>query len=471
MTKVSTNTPRLMRSSRVSLALQLLISLCGIAAVVCHSIQANDAAVYTSSVLLVLISVVSAFSNVIDFVALRLLLRSFRGLGIVCSCCVYLVCNILGPILAQQFAEPILTVCINNMSWSISIFLLMCADTVPSITNPIRLFGPLLVTANNVYLCLKITEYDVTLFSLYSGSITLNDIEVACKIQVILFGFTYIWGVPRDPTHEYFVLLDDAVLVESMLPNKHRCTDDHTTVVSFCGQTYTLRTVHIFHCLALLTSLQAVLYIINSILKDQVAILALSCCLYVLALALALILLVKGLEWKVLKRLVLQYRFNMISMSVLALLFCGVQKMLWETDASFIVQSFLDHVAFTTCIMFFVLRDAMNVAYPNYFVLLIAIILLLVSGWNLFVVTFEPRQPFMLVASYPEWFIVLNKQAFGQVAIACVLCTYYLVVDPDHRYFVLIRNRKKTKDLWADTEGGATDAYHLLQNENLTDEL
>ena len=59
---------------------------------------------------------------------------------------------------------------------------------------------------------------DYTIFRLYYGSLSINGIEMAAKLQIVWYGCTFIWGVPRDPKHHYFVFLDTKIRVKTLLP-------------------------------------------------------------------------------------------------------------------------------------------------------------------------------------------------------------------------------------------------------------
>ena len=68
------------------------------------------------------------------------------------------------------------------------------------------------------------------------------------------------------------------------------------------------------------------------------------------------------------------------------------------------------------------------------------------------------------VVRYPEWFTLLEKQAYCQVIVINVLSLYYLWRDPEEIYFVLIRKRIKTKELWGD--GGDDGALSVVEDKS-----
>ena len=266
---------------------------------------------------------------------------------------------------------------------------------------------------------------DYTIFTLYYGSLSINEIEMVSKLQIVWYGCTFIYGVPRDPKHHYFVFLDTKIRIKTLLPMR-QYIDKSTGIV----------TKILIHGISVIGIVYALIYIFAISWRDDedvgVEFVIIDVALVLLLCIFMMVLIYKYFEWSMLKELVLQFRANMLMASVLILIFAVIQKLLWmkNVNTSFVVEIVLNQsVIVIACILAYI-RDGLNIAYPNYFIIAFGIMLGIVAFWNIFLLTFGLRS-----TQYPNWFILIEKQAFFQIMLIAYLSIYYLWRDRDGLYF------------------------------------
>ena len=384
---------------------------------------------------------------IVDYVALNLFFKSFRGICITLSVIGLIICNLWRGLLFPE-EEPFVTLVLNDISYIVSVLVLISADSCPSITNVIRFLGPLFFLLNTVWITLEVPSNDAVIFKLMDGYVSIQTIETAFKIQIIWFGFSYLYSVPRDPKHEYFVLLDDQIAVSELLPYRH--IRSITTEYIEISERIKFRVITAFHSLSIQLNVFAAIYILNTFVDDPDikliliiidSILCFGCVIFFT------ILIYEFFVWRMLKKLFFQFRFNMLMISVLLISYTAIQKIIWSNDSVRDVRMFIDFVAFIIIVMIMAFRDGMNITYPKYFVLGYSVAVFLICLWNISLITFYPTFDGEV---YPQWFTLIGKQAYYSISIACVLSLYYLWKDPDNKYFVFIRKRKETADIWGD---------------------
>merc|ERR1719361_1142268 len=79
---------------------------------------------------------------------------------------------------------------ICDIAWFLSVFMGMSADSAPRIINFIRFFGPIFVMTQTILTIIEPLENDndYTFFSMYYGSVTLNQMKIALRAQTIWYG-------------------------------------------------------------------------------------------------------------------------------------------------------------------------------------------------------------------------------------------------------------------------------------------
>lgn len=461
--KIADETPDRMKPTLSSVILQVAVGAAGASTAVAHALWVDHIEIlYPISMIWIILASICGYYEV-DRKALKLLIISFRG-AIITSCTIIsIICNLSKRILMpkQEDYEPLLTLIINDITFLISIVILISADCAPRVTNFIRLFGPVCIVGNVVWLIITDIlhpDVDYAIFKYLNGSITINDIDIACKLQIFWFGFPYIYGVPKDKLHKVFVLIDEKIKIKKFLPLKNVSTD------------YTLKlpTKYIFIMIAVFSSLFALIFIISSLLNRvlfiaesggvKITILCINGILALIILILTVILIYGQFKWYMIQQLLLQFRCNMLLITIIMSIYCAIQKLIWFDHAkfrsnddilTFIITILLDHLVFSLGVIVCLLRDGMNVTYPNWFVVFSVIIVFLISSWNLLLLTFKK-------GNYPQWFQLIEKQCYYSVIVICFLSLYYVYRDPKNEYFILIRKRKRTKEVWGN-EGDNID--------------
>ena len=316
-------------------------------------------------------------------------------------------------------------------------------------------------------------EYNYIFFKYLNGSINLTEIEITCKLQIICFGITYIWGVPRDPTHKYFVILDDRIKQKLLLPFKDYIINNELQLIfitkyifgfiSICGFLFFL--LYVFSTFIYGVILREHNY--NKYYQIQLVLFVFEILFAILFCIFVIFLIFKHFEFKrMIIELILQFRCNILLIAICILCYTGIQKLIISNNTSFIVDILLNHIVFSITIFLILVRDGMNITYPYYFVISTSIILLIISIYNVFLLTF-------VVSSNKYYFILAEKEAYYQVIVIAILTLYHCYYDKDSKYFVLIRKRKKTKQLWSDYDDNNNDVMNeiLLNNYNINDSL
>ena len=180
--------------------------------------------------------------------------------------------------------------------------------------------------------------------------------------------------------------------------------------------------------------------------------------LVALLLLLTVLLIVNHPHLFMLKQLSLQFRANLLVVSLVMSASMLALNVSWELDASVSRATFelvnckcANQLVIEVNVLLLYLRDGMDVSYPRCFVVLEAASLFVVSGYSILLLTFG-----RWYVEYPRWYSMVGKEAYSQIMLICFLSIYYLCNDPDNRFFVLIRKRKETNQLWGDGLSGAT---------------
>eukprot|EP01084_Bolivina_argentea_P058277 106407_1 len=463
--------PNKMKITRKSLILQTATFIAAITTVVIYVFHRSDVLLYVLQPIFIILSSIFAYHE-IDIAAFKLVIMSFRGAAITIAVIVTIICNISRPFL-HKVKQPFSLLILNDITWTISTFMMIASDCVPRMTNYFRIMYPLLVMIMNTWTVVRdIIDPDANsiIFEYLYGLITVNQIEIACHIQVIWYGNTFLYGVIRDRNHEFFVTLVDKIEISQLLPYHNMAT----YYSDICHEMCKIQTKYIFSVLSIFSILYSIVYMVHSYnfgyLKNYTETpminLMATIILSLTLLVFVVILMRKHFEKNMINELLMQFRCNLLIISILIIIYTAIQKLIWfnSYDLSFMVQIFLNHLVFDMGAVLLLIRDGLNVSYPKYFVFLLSMILTVISFWNIFVLTFG-RQ----IEIYPKWFVVIEKEAYIQVIIICALSIYYLFKDTENKYFVLIRKRKETKKLWGDYEYKIDNDKSLVTNAFLTE--
>ena len=227
---------------------------------------------------------------------------------------------------------------------------------------------------------------------------------------------------------------------------KRCCSDQPAWGSSFYGIS------HIFSAIAISDTTLAVLYIcMRSLNKLPVVIVVFQYIAALILLICCIILIGSHFQIKMLRELILQFRANVILLSMIILILLMFWRMTSSIEGLSTVDSMrvvCDSLVFLVNVCLLYLRDGMNVKYPTYIVVLGSVMLGSISLYNYMLVSLTKRS-----SEYPQWLSLMVAQAFFQVMVICYLSLYHLWRDRKNHYFVLIRKRQRTKDLWGDSGG------------------
>eukprot|EP01084_Bolivina_argentea_P280210 479198_1 len=447
-TKSNNDVPEIMKPTLRSYVLQILIFISAIMFGVSHAFYETKIALYYLMSFIWIITVLISAYYEVDKNALKLSMKSFRGLVITASLCITMITDISRKFLSDD-TEPLLTIIISDIGYVLTIGIMMSTDSVPRVTNFIRFMGPFMaicaVSVQIIHEVMSINDNNYILFNTTHASFTLNDIGIAAMVQTVWYGVTFIWAAPRDPKHKYFVFLDNKIAVKQFLP----CRDIATEAVTIC-KCFVIRTKLIFSAMIIVIFLYVMLYAgLTHVESLSVPLAVIQSILMASLLVFAVILIYNYFQITMLKQLILQFRANMLLISIVILIYSAIQKIIWSYDYekfSISVLTFLNHFIICIGTAFVYVRDGMNISYPNYFVIFGAISIGFGSAKALFNLTFG-----YLDRQYPSWFTLLEKQAFSQLIVVAILRLYYVWKDKENKFFVLIRKRKKTSELWSDS--------------------
>eukprot|EP01084_Bolivina_argentea_P263788 446612_1 len=458
--KISHETPERMKPTRRSVIFELLIGIFAVSASVIHAVDRdNIVLLYMFCLLSVTVTITAAYYEV-DWYAFKLSMTSFRGFCIIIGIIISFITGFCRILLTND-NEPILILIVDNITWEMGIFLMLSVDSVPRISNFIRFFCPLCLfsftlwdTLDSFYIN---PTYDYTFLKLFNDKLSINEMEIAAKIQILLYGSTFLWGVPRDPGHNHFVLLDNKIHTKTLLPLRNVATD--TTTI--WNDKIIIKTSYLFNTIIIAGTVYLLLWIYAVCFRTQSIILIIIATFIVcIILVIICILIYKYFQWFMVQELILQFRCNMLIMTIVIICFTTVMQIVWNVDDTiFTVGKIINNLVFVfTCLMT-LMYDGMNVIYPNYFIVYFGLMMMFVSLWNIFVLTFIEH------SKYPTWFILLQKQAYYQVIVICYLFIYYLYQDKEHKYFILIRKRRNTKELWGDNVLDSTDCKVIYEHD------
>eukprot|EP01084_Bolivina_argentea_P280211 479199_1 len=373
--KQDIETPQKMQPNTRTITLQISLCITGAIVAIIYIFARDMVEIYYPCAFLwITIGTIFAYYE-IDFNSFKLSLTTFRGLIISVSVFISILCDFLRHFLTKDDNEWFFTILIGSIAWTYAItYMIFLTDSAPRILNFVRFLGPFIVLLYTLYYIIDHfflqPDDDFTIFTLYKGSLTLNDIELCSKTQIVWFGCSFILSVWFDPKHKYFVLMDDRVLTKILLPYRNISID---TTTFFYGK-ITIKTVYMFHIITIIGSIYGILYLFvlsynnYSIPSDIGVVISIVLCTVfgIILYILFGILVIKYFQLFIAKQLLMQFRANMLIVTVLILIYITIQKIIWENDINvlFIISIIFNYCVFILGVFALLIRDGLHILYP-----------------------------------------------------------------------------------------------------------
>eukprot|EP01083_Nonionella_stella_P285601 972207_1 len=427
---------RMEPTTRSVLTEMTLFSL-GVTFALVHAfIPTNLLIMYISGIPLIISGIVWFYFEV-HKQALIYVMNSFRGFIITISVIIVPICDIFNKYVTQ-INQPISIILINNACWATAILILCGADCCPRNTNFSRFAGPVCVLMNAVHnIFLYSGEPEVVVLKYKFGEITIQQIEAIATIQLILFSASFIMGFPRDRNHEYFVILNNRIPKKNLVPHLNVATE-MTNIFNL----FEIQTKWLFITLTICAVLVVAFHWLG--IGQLLIIIVFDCMAMVTVCVIICVLMYCYFHKRIIKLAMTQFRCNMLSLSVLIIIYVTIQERVWELKS----QKIFFGVMISMGTFVLLIRDGLSITYPFYFTAFLASWLGLICIHNVFFITFIYDHSHL-----PLWFVWLEKEAFYQVIVVCGLILWNLLIgDRENRYFALIRERKRCKELFYDED-------------------
>ena len=432
--------------------LEIFIIATGIATALTNVFAADQPAVKFPPSILFVIGGLLWYIFFVDFQSLKQVLTQFRGLVIASTLIIINFCDIIRPILSHHKTHSWTIVILDLCTWSTAIIILLSLDSVQNVSNWMRFSAPFAAVANGIHNLFDITEDDnPSLFTIKYGSITVNQMELAATVELIIFLFTLMFRVPLDWNHEYYSILNKKIQRKELLPLKDYGRD--ITQVGCCK----FKTRYLYWFIGIIGCIMTILDI-SGIENDYAdAPMAIILC------ASISILIYKHFEWKIFKRLINKFRSFTLGLSIMTKIYIPIQRIIWNDHEYSVINRICFSLVYNMGVILLWTRDGMLVTYSLVFSWIIAISLFAVSVYNVLDITFFVKQ------REPSWFILLDKEGYYQVAVFSLLTMRYLIYDKQFKYFVLIRdaaernqrNVRNHNDTQVSLDGAKTDYVEL----------
>lgn len=428
--------------------LELLIFLIGLCIVLTH-IRMN---IYGSSLVYLIgsftadaaliFSVGIYFCSQVNVEPFYALLKSYRSIIIILSTLAIISCDIAFQILndSVETIDWIRTI-FNDISYTNAVIVVLFIDCVPNITNISRILFPtvlILVTAFNFYLSYHIYP-DKRIFKYQNGSISIEEIQRAAMLSMILYCINCVWRVFKDTSHEKFSILSNPIPRKSVLKSNLKAKDRFSSKnIEFCCFDIPFWIYYglLFLCIAIVLILSVIPYRNEWIF---------GCCL-IGQLYLIPNLLYQHFDFNIIKRWFHQFRCWLLMLAVLINICAVVTKLIWNVfefeDVRGIIIITFNTITFNCAILLCLCRDGMKQAFPLSFTVGLCILLLFVSTWYAVFIEFDIEN---IDDQIPSWFTELEKECYYQINFVMLLILVSTYWDTNHAYFVLIiENRQRT---------------------------